>query len=297
MSELVPQSIAETDVAPHSNLKSQQCKNCSNPLEADDSFCSKCGAKMVTERLTFKHFSEEFSERFLNVDNTFFKTFLHLFIKPDKVIGAYLNGVRKKYLPAVSYFTIALTLSGFQIFIIKRFFPEALDISVILQENNPIDVSSVEWIYDYFSLLTLLTLPLYAVLSHLTFYTLKKYNYVEQLTIMTYVFSHYSITSILITLPSIIFFGANFYIMGYFFMALLMLYTAYCYKKLYPLTLKGIFLRTLLFMAFLFVVLIIYSVIILIILIATGGMNEMIEAEKARQGISYMASSVMNWTS
>jgi len=291
--------VSKTDNTPiqTSEVNAQRCKNCLDPLEVNNSFCSNCGAKVINTRITFKHFWEEFSERFLNVDNTFFKTYKHLFTKPQEVIGNYLNGVRKKYLPPVSYFTIALTLTGFQIFIIKRFFPEALDMSVMLQENNPLDVTKIEWIYDYFSIITLLTLPLYAFLSHITFYTLKKYNYVEHLTIMTYVFSHYSITSIIITLPSIVLFGANFYILGNFFVVLLMFYSAYCYKKLFPLTFKGIFLRTLLFISVLFVITIIYAVIFLAIMIINGGMGEMIEAEKARQGISYIASSVINWTS
>ncbi|WP_369598046.1 DUF3667 domain-containing protein [Mesonia mobilis] len=50
---------------------------------------------------------------FLNYDNTFLKTYAHLFTQPHIVIGDYINGVRKKYLNVVSYITIALTLAGF----------------------------------------------------------------------------------------------------------------------------------------------------------------------------------------
>ena len=273
-----------------------ECKNCRNILNPQDNFCNVCGAKIVTSRLTLRHFWHEFSERFLNIDNTFLKTYKTLFVKPEEVIGGYIDGVRKKFLPAVSYFTIAITLTGFQIFFIRKFFPEALDLNAILPENNPTDMSYMDWIYDYFSILTLLNLPVYALMSKLTFIGKSKYNYVEHLVIMTYIFSHYSITSVFITMTSIAL-GANFYTLGMYAMIALALYTAFCYKRLFPLSVKEIIWRTLLFLGVGLVFMLILVVIQLVIMLMTGNFQEIMEAQKAQQAVSYMASSVINWTS
>ena len=118
------------------------CKNCQVSLKVTDHYCHECGAKVINRRLTFKHAWEEFSTIFLNYDNTFLKTYAHLFTQPHVVIGDYLNGVRKKYLNVVSYSAIALTLTGFQVFMLKNFYPETLDVSHI----NGSDTMPPKWI-------------------------------------------------------------------------------------------------------------------------------------------------------
>jgi len=272
------------------------CKNCEKALEPSDKFCSECGAKVIDHRLTMRHFWAEFSERFFNIDNTFLKTYLALFKKPEDVIGGYINGVRKKYIPVVGYFTIALTLTGLQIFIIRKFFPNALDISAIMPENNPMDSSYMDWMYDYISIVTLINLPIYALISKLTFIGKSKYNYVEHLVIMTYIFSQYSITSFLFIMTAV-FFGINYFILGYIFLFLLAIYTAICYKRLYPLKFKELIWRCLLFVFMTGALIILFGIIQFIFLVINGDFQEMMQTEKASRGISYIASSVINWTS
>ncbi|WP_281542620.1 DUF3667 domain-containing protein [Maribacter aestuarii] len=103
-----------------------ECKNCSNQLRTDYSFCPDCGAKVIRNRLTVKNLWYDATERFFNVDNTFLITFKHLFTKPDEVIAGYINGVRKKYLNPISYFTIAITMGGLFVYLMSEFFPDAL---------------------------------------------------------------------------------------------------------------------------------------------------------------------------
>lgn len=74
------------------------CKNCSNNLRTDYSFCSVCGAKVVKQRITNKSLVYDFLERYFNLDNTFLKTIKHMLIKPEKVCGGYISGLRKRYL-------------------------------------------------------------------------------------------------------------------------------------------------------------------------------------------------------
>ena len=97
------------------------CKNCQNSLSQKDDYCNVCGAKVIRNRLTVKNLWADFAEQFLNYDNKFLKTYLALFKKPEDVIGSYINGTRKKYVNVISYFAIAVTLSGIQLFILRKF--------------------------------------------------------------------------------------------------------------------------------------------------------------------------------
>ena len=77
-----------------------ECKNCSSQLQENDDYCNSCGAKVIRNRLTLKNLFEHFGEEFLNYDNKFLRTFIRLFRKPEDVIGSYINGTRKKYVPS-----------------------------------------------------------------------------------------------------------------------------------------------------------------------------------------------------
>ena len=90
------------------------CKSCQSTLKSQDNYCNICGAKVIRNRLTFKNLFEHFSEQFLNYDNKFLLTFITLFKRPEDVIAGYISGTRKKYVNVISYFAIAITLSGLQ---------------------------------------------------------------------------------------------------------------------------------------------------------------------------------------
>ncbi|HPF12124.1 MAG TPA: DUF3667 domain-containing protein [Flavobacteriaceae bacterium] len=273
-----------------------ECKNCDHPLLEIDHYCRVCGAKVIRKRLTLKNLWVEFSEKFFNIENTLLKTYVALFTKPGEVIDGYNKGVRKKYLGVFNYFALAVTLSGIQLFILRKFFPESLDISVFTAQNVPEGTFNVDWVYDYYSLIVLVNLPIYALMAYLVFYTLKRYNFTEHLVSMTYIITQYSITSAFIITP-LCMLGNNFYIIGSLFNLLLLGYTAYCYKKTLKLSWEGILLRTLLFLGIAIGFLILQSLIQLLVMWKSGSLQEMIDAEKTKRGLSYMASSFMNWTS
>ncbi|MBW2936550.1 DUF3667 domain-containing protein [Aureisphaera sp. CAU 1614] len=272
------------------------CKNCQNSLSQKDDYCNVCGAKVIRNRLTVKNLWADFAEQFLNYDNKFLKTYLALFKKPEDVIGSYINGTRKKYVNVISYFAIAVTLSGIQLFILRKFYPEVMDLTVLMPGNVPEGYSNFDWIYDYYSFISLINLPLYAFIAYLVFKTLKKLNFTEHLVTMTYIVAQYSITSaVVITLLGII--GVNFYIAGSIFNLGLIIYTAICYKRLLKLSTEGIILRTLLFIGIIMVALLIQGIIQAYFMYKSGAFEKIIEAEKAKRGVSYIASSFINWTS
>lgn len=113
------------------------CKNCVNSLQTDYSFCPDCGAKVIRNRLTIKNLLSDITERHFNLDNTFLRTFFHLFTKPDVVINGYVNGTRRKYVNPISYFGIALMLAGFLMFFMRKVFDFEVDLDAFDQGMNP----------------------------------------------------------------------------------------------------------------------------------------------------------------
>ena len=275
-----------------------KCKNCS--LEFDDShdFCSNCGAKVIRNRLTLKSLFANFSEQFLNYDNKFLQTFLGLFKDPVDVIGGYISGVRKKYVNVVSYFAIAITFSGLQMFILYKYFPEAMDMSAITQPGTEeFQKQNMAFTNEYQSIIMMLSVPVYALMAKLVFLKNKKFNYSELLVVFMYTSGQISIISAALVIPSI-FIGVPFLYISMLLLPMQIIYTAYCLKKLYKLRVQQIILKTILFLFVLGVFGFIFTVVILILMYANGTMQELMEAQKAaQQSTSYIASSVMNWTS
>lgn len=185
------------------------CKNCNTELSDKNNFCHECGAKVIHNRLTLKNISSDFSEQFLNYDNTFLKTFFHLFTKPDEVINGYINGTRKKYINVIQYLAISLTLLGLQLFILNKFFPEFFNsafmgfnegyLDMYSEENRPkiekFMTSYTAFINEYQSLVYVIGIPLTALVTRLTFLKEKLYNFTEHIVLNTYITAQYVIFS------------------------------------------------------------------------------------------------------
>ena len=275
-----------------------ECKNCEVQLVETDNYCQSCGAKVIRNRLTFRNLWADFAEQFLNYDNRFLKTYVGIFKRPEKVIGSYVSGTRKKYVNVLSYFALALTLSGAQLFILRKFFPETMDIKSLMPANTPQQDMDISWTYDYFSLLALINLPFYGLIAKFSFIGLKKFNYTEHLTIMTYLVAQFSMTNVLVVTPIVTLTGINFYIVGNITNLALMIFTAYTYKRLYPLSTEGIILRSMWFGVILVILLIIIAVLQLIgMVLAAGGIEAWLEEVRAAKEVSYIVSSAINWTS
>lgn len=152
-----------------------ECKNCNQLLSVNDNFCNSCGAKVINERLTLKHLFSEFYHAILSIDaNKPVKTFLDLFKKPEDVIGSYIDGVRKKYIHAFGYFTIAITFSSIFYFILLTANPNAFDAAFAFQNNNETQNNLARTIqravFDYQSLMFFAAIPIMALMSWIVFF-------------------------------------------------------------------------------------------------------------------------------
>lgn len=272
------------------------CKNCEKTLAEGNNYCNHCGAKIIRNRLTMKNLFESFSEQFLNYDNKFLQTFITLFSRPEAVIDSYINGTRKKYVNVVSYFAIAVTLSGIFFFIFLKFFPDALDTSQTFapgdQTAEQIEIARRvnQQIFEYQSLIFFLSIPILAFMSRLVFLKNKKYNYVEHMVISLYAYAQLSIAVIIVYVLTI-WYTPAFRVVIFMVLPLQILYYAFVLKRLYALSVVQIILKTLLFFVVLIPVFIIVILLFGIVLYFAGFYDEMIEAEKAKRGVSYLYNS------
>ncbi|KAA3624933.1 MAG: DUF3667 domain-containing protein [Flavobacterium sp.] len=273
------------------------CKNCNHQLSEHADYCESCGGKVIRNRLTMKNLIGSFSEQFLNYDNKFLRTFLDLFSKPEAVIGSYIDGTRKRYVNVVSYFAISITLAGIQLYFLNKFFPEVMDLSSISVEGSEeMNNKNLAFVSEYQSLIMMFYVPLYALISKVVFFNYKKYNYTEHLVIYMYILSQMTIFGLFLTLTGVIM-GWNMGIMGMVAISIQIIYTVYCLKRLFDLSIASVILKTLLFLVVLFILFFIFSMIMAVIMLKSGAMEEMKQAREAQKAVSYSISSAMNWTS
>ena len=223
------------------------CKNCNNNLINQADYCHNCGEKIIRNRLTLKNLFHLYAQTFFNFDNKFFQTFVNLFSKPEVVVTAYIDGLRKKYINVISYFALALTLVGLEYYIINNYFPGFSDLSTVTAKGTEHFTNSVlKFIQGHQSLLLIGMIPVFAFLIKGVFYKITTYNYTELLVVLIYVFAHTTIITAIISIISASF-GLKLSAIGYELIVLKTVYLFYVLKRLYRLNLKTTIVKTLLF--------------------------------------------------
>lgn len=262
-----------------------ECKNCHTQLSDSSGYCYRCGGKVIRNRLTLRNLFEHFSETFFNYDNKFLQTFIALFRQPEEVIGSYINGTRKKYVDVISYFAISLTISGLQIFIINKFFPELMNMDMLGQKGaEEFNKKNLSFTQEYHSLLYMLGVPIYALISRVVFWGQKTFNYTEHLVINMYLSAHFAIVSaILVILTSA--FGLNFVLSAFMVLSLQIVYSAYCFKRILNMEIGTLIFKTILFLFVLFFTMLLLIIVTTSIMYLTGDLQQIIEAQKTAKGI------------
>lgn len=231
-----------------------QCKNCGHHLFVNQKFCPSCGAKRIYNRLTVRNLFEDFTERFLNIENVLLKTIINLFKQPEDVIDGYINGLRKRYMSAFGYFAIALTITSFYTFVFRNWFLGSENLGLfssgfsdgIKIENSDAVLKNINFMFDYQSILSFINIPFYAILSKIVFWNYKKYNFIEHLVIHLYAYSQFQI---LLSLLGVLFIWSNtvqFMLSGLTVIGPI-IYTAYVLYRVFEMTIKNILIKTLFF--------------------------------------------------
>lgn len=247
-----------------------ECKNCHFQLVADENYCTRCGARVIRNRLTLKNVLQDIYEQHLNLDNRLLATFVHLFTKPGEVIKGYFTGLRKRYLNPISYLGLAITLSGILVFVIKRNFLKKLKLDVLHTGANVEGANKIfETTLDYQNFVFVFLIPLMAGVGWLV-YTKPRYNFTEHLVSMTYVLAHITIVTFPITILQLYLDPEHFGEYSFANIALILIFTAYAYWKVCDYPLKTFIARTSLFIILFLLCYLLFSLGILVLMLLTG---------------------------
>ena len=247
-----------------------ECKNCGTQQRTDFDYCPNCGAKVIRNRLSFKNLSHDVIEQSFDLDNTFYRTFKHLFTKPEVVIDGYISGIRRKYLNPIGYLGIALTLSGLLYFMLQKVFVVEMDMDVFNQGVNPEFYKKIMPILgDFQSLVFILFIPIFAFAGWLTF-NKRGYLFSEFLVVMLYSLAQWSIVSFPISLIVLIFIPQDFIIMSTILLPLMLAYTIYVIQRINKFSTGQFILRACLFLVLAMIGYIGLIIAFYVLLFATG---------------------------
>ncbi len=220
-----------------------ECKNCKHTHTEPFDFCPNCGAKVIRNRLTLKNLSVDIAQRVFDIDNTFARTFRHLFTRPDEVIESYVQGVRRRYLNPIGYFGIAITLSGILLLLMRRFFRDQINYDVFGQGANPEVMNKVMNImFDMNTLIFIIYIPIFAISGWLTF-NRKSYNLTEYSVFYIYILAQWSIILFPISLGALVLSPENYLIIGIPLLIALVFYSIYAMQRLNRFTATQLMLR------------------------------------------------------
>lgn len=88
--------------------ENEACLNCSQPFTGHEKFCSYCGQKNTTKKLSFETFISNLFSGFFSYDSRFWTTFIPLLTSPGKVSKDYIDGKRARF---VNPFQLYLNVS------------------------------------------------------------------------------------------------------------------------------------------------------------------------------------------
>ncbi|WP_431122812.1 DUF3667 domain-containing protein [Flagellimonas flava] len=245
------------------------CKNCNQALVPEDRYCRNCGAKVIQNRLTLKNVWHDLGQQVFNLDNTFLRTFRELFTKPEVVVATYIAGTRKRYMNPISYFAIAITLSGLMFFVLRDIYDLNLTESSFNNETAP----QLNYVFDFQALLAYLSMPLYALMTWMLFSATKKFNYTEHLVANAYIIGQTSYVQVFTYIFFLGLFPIKFDIFNFAFLIVIVVYQFYALGRLHQLGFWSTFWRALIYFFLLIIVMMGIGVVIFLISLSTGMVN------------------------
>ena len=183
------------------------CKNCGN--EFTGKYCNICSQKADTQRFTIKHTFSDFIHTLTHVDKGILFLIKELFVRPGVVAKEYIEGKRKKYFNPIQYLFITVAVATFLSVNYELMGPKA-NVNAITAGINTFGMQYNAFVYKYFNLIQLLSVPVIALFSWL-FYKKSGYNYSENLVLNTFLGAQRTLMFIIIT-PFLYFFKGHWYI-------------------------------------------------------------------------------------
>lgn len=163
-------------------METTLCKNCDAAFQGN--YCYNCGQSAHEHSINWHYVWHEIEHGIFHVDKGLFFTIKELYVRPGKTIRDFIAGKRKKYFkPAAMVFLLA-SFYGF----LYHYFNVNLDTGALNAGNTEALKTQQEinsWMTSHFALVTLLTIPLYALGSFMAFRK-SGYNFVEHLVLNSF---------------------------------------------------------------------------------------------------------------
>jgi len=245
------------------------CKTCENSLRSDFSYCPSCGGKIIRNRLTLKNIWQDLKYQVFDLDNTLFKTIKHLFTKPEVVVESFISGARKKYMNPISFFAIAITLSGVLFFVLR----DVLNVNLLENSFNQENTPNMEFIFDYQALLSYLLVPIYALMTWILFLDNRKLNYTEHLIANAYTTGQVSFVQVVFGLIIFSVFDLRYDIFNWIFLLFATGYQFYVLKRIHKISVVSAIIRGVGYFFMFFIVMMGIGILILIIGLISGAIN------------------------
>jgi uncharacterized protein DUF3667 len=150
------------------------CLNCNSVVIGN--FCSNCGQKKEVSKLTWTSLINELFHFLSHLEKGFINTSFQLLIRPDKVIGEYLNGKRKKYFKPLSLFLIWVSVH----LLVYKFTSAIMNYENIRNKAEIGDYVVKHTALFGFFLIPILSFLLWLIVSR------PKLNYIETFTAVLY---------------------------------------------------------------------------------------------------------------
>jgi hypothetical protein len=244
------------------NYVDMECKNCGETLHGE--YCSACGQKLITQRLTLRHIFSELFNIITNVDRGFLHTAKMLLVAPGEMIRNYLQGQTRRYYPPLRYVVLLVAISVAINLWFGVFDQQQSEISSMMGEQPKVneEVQRVqqqfnEGLKKYLNVIPLVLIPIISLFSYL-FFRKKGWNYAEHLVLNAYLQGQLA----LIGLPFIITGVAvsmHFAVQAMYAILIIgIFYAAYVYKNFFRVNMLQAFLK------YLFTFLITYFIFMLV---------------------------------
>ncbi len=180
-----------------------QCKNCN--AEFSGTFCSDCGQKHITERITVRRIFSELFSSLTNLEKGFWYTFKMLFVNPGEVIRNFINGQTVRYYSPLRYLLLWIALSvglSLSTGLYDRQQEKVQDITAysdkpeVAEKQRQLQQQVNAEMRKYLNFMPLLILPFMALASYWVFRK-RGQNYAEHLVLNAYVYGHTTAIGIL----------------------------------------------------------------------------------------------------
>ncbi len=237
------------------------CPNCTFEILDEDKYCSKCGQRNTSLRITLKEFLSSFFEEYLSFDTRFFRSIGPLLFKPAFLANKFFEGKRKKYLNPLRFYVfisfITFLLAGFA----DLNFINVDDSNIVINEQDTgtekiqlttpfgedeeveVNQSKIKAAIDqlvqnkdiinaniirYLSVALFFLMPIFALINFLVFFRRKDF-YLEHLILSFQIHTFFLILSIV---GLLVYFASDFNIFGLILLCLT-IYTVMAMKKYY----------------------------------------------------------------